>query len=476
MAAATPHSTIDPRRRNVAFLVAACFFMEIFDGTIVITAIPSISESLDARANATALIITAYLVTVAMLIPLSGWMTLRFGYRRVFLSAIVIFTLASAGCATSSSLLELVGLRVLQGVGGAMMVPVGRMVVFEAAQAPQVMRLTSFIVWPALLAPVFAPLAGGVITTYAGWRWLFLINIPLGVAAFLFAWRLIEGRASDAPPRLDRLGGLLTCGGIGGLVYTAHLASDENPAWGIAAVLGVASIAVLAVAALHLLRTDEPILDLRTLRIPTFGLAMAGTAPLWLVIGAIPFLLPLLFQTVFDWSPIKSGAVVLFVFAGNILIKPATTLLYTRFGFRNVLLAMSVLLAATSAGCGLLTADTPLAVIIPLVLVSGAARSIAMTGYSTLSLADVPAGRMRSVNALISTSQQLVNGLAVVVATLALRAGALIGDLLPGADEARASYTVAFMVLAAFALGGAYLAWRLPVSAGQQLIARPQAA
>lgn len=460
----------------MAFLVAACFFMEIFDGTVVITAIPSISESLDARANATALIITAYLVTVAVLIPLSGWMTLRFGYRRVFLSAIVIFTLASLGCAASSSLLELVVLRVLQGVGGAMMVPVGRMVVFETAQSSQVMRLMSFIVWPALLAPVIAPLAGGVITTYAGWRWLFLINIPLGVAAFAFAWRLIEGRPADAQPRLDRLGGLLTCGGIGGLVYAAHLVSDEHPAWGVAAVLGGAAIVALVVAVRHLLRTKDPILDLRTLRIPTLGLAMAGTAPLWLVIGAIPFLLPLLFQTVFDWSPIKSGAVVLFVFVGNILIKPATTLLYARFGFRNVLLAMSLLLAATSAACGLLTADTPLAAIIPLVLVSGAARSIAMTGYSTLSLADVPADQMRSVNALISTSQQLVVGLAVVVATLALRVGGLVGDLLPGADDARSSYAVAFLVLAAFALLGAWLAWRLPVSAGQALLSRPQAA
>src|ERR1700760_2034368 len=189
--------------------------MELLDGTIVITAIPKISSSLGVSPGTTGLVVTAYLVTVAVLIPLSGWMTLRYGYRGGLLSAIAIFTLASLGCAASQTFGELVAMRVLQGAGGAMMVPVGRMIVFERATKSQVMRLMAYIVWPALLAPVIAPLAGGLITTYTSWRWLFLINVPLGVVAFVCALRLIPAVRPGQVPGLDGLGAVLTCLGLG---------------------------------------------------------------------------------------------------------------------------------------------------------------------------------------------------------------------------------------------------------------------
>jgi EmrB/QacA subfamily drug resistance transporter len=398
------------RMRNVALLVAGCFFMELFDGTIVVTAIPRISSSLGITAGAAGLVVTAYLVTVAVLIPLSAWLTLRHGYRRVLLSAITIFTLASLGCAASQSFGELVAMRVLQAVGGAMMVPVGRMIVFERADKSQVMRLMSYIVWPALIAPVIAPLAGGFITTYADWRWLFLINVPLGAIGLVAAWRLVHGRPAEAPPPLDRWGVLLSCGGLTALTWTAHLIADSRPPWPLVAALGVASVLLLAAGVWHMLRVPAPLVDLRTLRIPTFGNAMLGSSLVWLVIGAIPFLLPLLFQTVFGWSPITSGALVLFVFVGNIAIKPATSFLYRRYGFRRVLLAASVCLSVTAIGCGLLTASTPVVAIALLTLISGAARSVSMTGYSTLALSDVPSSQMRAANALTSTAQQLFTG------------------------------------------------------------------
>ncbi|HUA72450.1 MAG TPA: MFS transporter [Solirubrobacteraceae bacterium] len=460
--------SIDRRARNIALLVAACFFMELLDGTIVITAIPRISASLGVSPGTGGLVVTAYLVTVAVLIPLSGWMTLRYGYRWVLLSAIAIFTLASLGCAASETFGELVAMRVLQGAGGAMMVPVGRMVVFERAPKSQVMRLMSYIVWPALLAPVIAPLAGGVITTYASWRWMFLINVPLGIAGVIFAWRLIDGRPAEAPPRLDVAGVLLTCGGLAGLTYAAHLASDARPPWPLVAALGLASIALLTTATLHLLRTETPLVDLRTLKIPTFGNAMVGSSLIWLVIGSIPFLLPLLFQTVFGWSPIKSGALVLFVFVGNIAIKPLTTPMYGNYGFRRVLLAASVVLTLTTIGCALLTAGTPLVVIALLTLVSGAARSVSMTGYTTLALSDVPTAQMRTANALASTAQQLFTGLAVVLATLALRLGDAIGRA--GTSHGpRFAYVIAFLVITVVGAIATVVAFRLHPSAGDAL-------
>ncbi len=467
---------IDRHIRNIALLVAACFFMELLDGTIVITAVPKISSSFGVSPATTGLVVTAYLVTVAALIPVSGWMTLRYGYRLVLLSAIALFTIASLGCAASQTFGELVAMRVLQGAGGALMVPVGRMVVFERAEKSQVMRLMSYIVWPALLAPVIAPLAGGVITTYASWRWIFLINAPLGIAGLIFAARLIHGRSAEVPPRLDIVGVLLLCGGLGALTYAAHLASDAHPSWLLVGSLGLASVVLLVVAMRHLLRVSAPVVDVRTLRMPTFGIAMVGSSLIWLVIGAIPFLLPLLFQTVFGWSPIRSGALVLFVFVGNIAIKPLTTAMYSGHGFRRVLLVASACLALTSVGCALLTADTPVVVIAALALVSGAARSVSMTGYSTLALSDVPPEQMRAANALVSTSQQLFTGLAVVMATLALRLGTAIGKFDPAAHAARFPYEVAFIVVGLVGALAVAVALRLHRSAGEVLTADASAA
>lgn len=457
---------VDRQLRNIALLVAACFFMENLDGTIVVTAIPKISGSLDVSAGSGGLIVTAYLVTLAVLIPLSAWMTARFGPRRIFLSAIVLFTIASLGCAAATSFGELIAVRVLQGAGGAMMVPVGRIVVFARAEKGQLMRVMSYIVWPGLIAPVIAPLAGGVITTYASWRWLFLINLPLGAIALALAWRLIQDTPQPPPRRLDRVGVVLTGAGLAGLTYTAHLVSGAAPDWGPVVALAVVSAVLLAAACAHLLRAEEPLVELRTLRIPTFGGALAGSSIFLLVIAAVPFLLTLLFQTVFGWSAIKSGAVVLFVFVGNIAIKPATTVIYNRFGFRRVLLVACGGLAVTVAGCALLTAATPLAVIAAVVLLSGVARSVGMTGYSTLALSDVPPASMRDANAVSATAQQLFSGLGVAVAAIALRIGAPLGDALPGATGERTAYGVAFVIMGLLALGSGAAAWRLQPGSG----------
>ena len=224
---------IDATHRNTALLVAGCFFMEMLDGTIVTTAAPQIGRSLGAPPAAIGLVVTAYLLTLAVLIPLSGWLTRRLGNRVVFLTAIALFTLASIGCAASVNLGMLVGMRVLQGAGGAMMVPVGRTMVISRAAKEDLLRVTSYVVWPGLLAPVIAPLAGGLITTYASWHWMFLINVPLGVIAFCAAWRLVtdgpDSAASGAPPPLDWAGVVLTCLGLGGLTYGAHLVALPAP-------------------------------------------------------------------------------------------------------------------------------------------------------------------------------------------------------------------------------------------------------
>ena len=459
-------SVILKRQRNTALLVAGCFFMEMLDGTIVTTASPRIGRSLHVPPTQIGLVITAYLLTLAVLIPLSGWLTRRFGNRAVFLSAIAIFTLASVACASSVSLGELVAMRVLQGAGGAMMVPVGRNMVVSAADKRDLIRTMSYVVWPGLIAPVIAPLAGGLITTYASWHWLFLINAPLGVIAFAVAWRLVENTDTITPPPLDWVGVVLTCAGLGGLTYAASLVSRTAPPPAETAAFAAVSVALLVGAGWHLSRTPHPLLNLHTLRVPTFRLSQTGGFLYWFVVGAGPFLLPLLFQTQFGWSPVRSGAVTAFIFAGNIGIKPATTPLINRFGFRPLLVASTGCMALAMAGLALISATTPLAVIAALALVSGVARSAALTVYNTVGMAEIEPSQMRDANTLAATTTQLASGLSIAAATIALRLGGPLGRLLPGTPTGKTAYAVAFLLLALIAAAAMVLALRLHPQAG----------
>jgi EmrB/QacA subfamily drug resistance transporter len=428
-------------------LVAGCFFIEIMDGTLVSTSAPRIGRALGVSSSAVGLVVTAYLVTLAVLIPMSGWLASRLGVRRVFLAAIVVFTGASVLCSTSMSLGALVAWRVLQGMGGAMMTPVGRLAVLGTTAKSDLMRMISYIVWPALVAPVIAPLAGGFITTYANWRWLFLVNLPLGIIAFAVAVRLVPAVPAVAPPPLDWAGVLLTCAGLGGLTYTVSLLAQDPLPWGRVAAVGPASVAACALAMRHLLRVRHPLVDLRTLHIGTFRVAAGSGCLSIMAISAVPFLLPLLFQNVFGWSAVKSGAVVLFVFVGNIGIKPATTYIFNRWGFRTVLLLASLTLAASICAAAFVTPQTPVAVIIVISVISGAARSVSMTAYNTLSFCDVPERQMPHANALAATVQQLSAGLGVAAATVALRASSPLSRALADGTP-QAAYTIAFLLVA----------------------------
>jgi MFS family permease len=330
------------------------------------------------------------------------------------------------------------------------------------------------IAWPGLVAPVIAPLAGGVILTVANWHWLFLINLPLGAVAFAVAWRLIRSAHEPPPPRLDRVGVALTCGGLAGLTYTAHLVSEPAIPWASAAAVGAASALVLAASVRHLLRAPAPLVNLRTLRIPTFGAAIGGSGVFWLVVGSVPFLLPLLFQTVFGWSPIKSGALVLFLFVGNIGIKPATTWMLFRFNFRPLLVATTAALAVTVVACGFIAAATPLPLIALVVLLGGVTRSVGLTCYATMAFSDVPQAQMRDANTLLATNQQLAAGLGIALATVLLRIGRPLGGLFAVHPGHEAPFTVAFVLLALLALVPIGGALRLHPTAGDSV--RPSAA
>jgi hypothetical protein len=245
--------------------------------------------------------------------------------------------------------------------------------------------------------------------------------------------------------------------------------AEDSPSWGVASALGVAAAVLLVAATRHLLRIPAPLVNLRVLQIPTLGTTIAGQVLFLFTTASVPFLLTLLFQDVFGWSPVKAGALVIGVFVGNIAIKPATTPLINSFGFRPVLLAATVILAVTSVACGLLTAGTPIPAIAALAVISGAARSTGMTVYSTMAFSDVPPDRMRDANTLSSTVLMLGAGLGIAASSIAVRAGGPLGDVLPGRQGAGTAYTIAFAVMALFAAAAAACALRLDRTAGDAL-------
>jgi EmrB/QacA subfamily drug resistance transporter len=454
--------------RAMALLVAGAFFMEILDATIITPAIPLMATSFGINPVDVNVAISAYLVTVAVLIPASGWMADRFGARPVFAAAIAIFTLASVGCAASVSLPMLVAMRVLQGVGGAMMVPVGRLAVLRFSGKANLVRAIALLTWPALAAPVVAPVLGGAIATLGSWRWIFVVNIPIGIVGFLLALKLIRGAASPSPRPLDWRGLAALGAGIAAALIALERIRVTGTDWLLVAIGAGVAAGSLAAAAWHLLRYRYPLVQLRVLRVSTLRITVSAGSLYRLVITAVPFLLPLQFQLVFGWTPLAAGLLVAALFAGNIAIKPATTPLMRRYGIRRVLLVNAVV----SVGCfGLLAVITPtmpIAVIVAILFVSGALRSIGFTAYNSLAFSDVDGDELTHANTLNAAVQELAAGLGIAVAALALSTFTpLVADHGPGA-----AYGLTFLLLGALMVVTIVETLRLPRDAGSAVTAR----
>jgi EmrB/QacA subfamily drug resistance transporter len=431
------------RAAALAVLVAGTFFMELLDGTIVATAAPAMGRDLGVGSAAIGVAITAYMVTLAVVIPVSGWVTDRIGSRTVFVAAIAVFTLASALCAASLSLGELTGWRILQGVGGAFMVPVGRLVVLRGAGRANLVTAIAVLTWPALAAPIVAPFLGGLLVDTLSWHWIFLINIPLGLIAVVTALLLVpQERAADRIP-FDWLGSVFAWVGLGSLVVMASLLSLDDVPVVAAVVAGIAGALACALGILHVRRAEHPILVLDSFRLETFRVAHAGGSLFRLAVNAVPFVLPLLFQDVWGRSAVQAGASVLWVFVGNLGIKPATTPFLRAFGYRPVIIASSGLETVTVVLMIFLTPQTPYWLLALLLVVCGASRSVGFTAYNTMAFADIEPEDMTRANTLSSTVQQVAAGFGVAVAAVALRAAAGLGG-----PRSSAPYNVTLAVVA----------------------------
>ena len=466
MPPSVPPSSYD---RVVPLIVAVALFMENMDSTVIATSLPAIARALGTNPLALKLAVTSYLLALAICIPASGWTADRFGARHIFRIAIGVFVLGSIGCALSRSLEEFVLARIVQGMGGAMMTPVGRLILVRSIDKRLLVHAMSLVTIPALVGPICGPPLGGFITTYASWHWIFIINVPIGLAGLAMATRYIPDVRTERPAPFDFVGFILSGLGIGGLAFGLSVMGLEFlPIGVVAALLGVgaASAAAYIVYARH---KAAPILDLGLLKLPTFRASILGGFLFRLGIGALPFLLPLLLQLGFDMTPFQSGLITFTGALGSMFMKAAVAGVLRRLGYRPVLIYNSLLSAAFLAACASFVPGMPFAAMIVILLSGGFFRSLQFTSINTLAYAEIEPQLMSRATTLVSVAQQLSlsTGVAVgalaVETTLRLKHGTTMGAM---------DFPPAFLAVGALSASAAFVFARLPPDAGAELSGR----
>ena len=440
-----------PKSTAISILVATAFFMENLDGTVIATALPQMGNSFHVSPVDLNIGMTAYLLMLAVFIPISGWVADRVGARTVFVSAIAVFTLSSILCGLSNGILAFTAARIVQGIGGAMMVPVGRLVVLRTTEKHNLMDAIAYITWPALVAPVVGPPVGGYITTYFSWHWIFFLNVPLGVIGMALSFLLIPNLREDQVKPFDMIGFLLSALASVTFMYGMELVGRENATWGPPSAYLICGLVLGALAVLHFRRVATPLLSLALLKIKTFAITLEGGSLFRVAISVSPFLLPLMFQVGFGLNAFQSGVLMLGLFIGNLVMKSATTAVLRRFGFRSVLIWNGILTAILMLGCAVLFPQSTRTFILAVLFVNGACRSMQFTCLSTLAFADVPKPEMSSATSFFSMITQMSMGMGVAVGAILLRVAGLLDGNAHGAPTTK-EFHIAFVFVAALTL------------------------
>lgn len=454
------------------YIVATTYFMESLDTTIIATALPQMARSFHVGPNEVSLGMTAYMLALAVLIPISGWIADRHGTRTIFGSAVVIFTIASVLCGSASSVSAFTAARILQGMGGAMMVPVGRMIVARNTDHAHMLRAISAITWPAIVAPVVGPTVGGFIATYASWHWVFFLNVPFSIAVFVAIAVYVPNQPGQRASRLDVRGLLLTSAALALLLYGMELASHAHTSLLLAGGIIAAGFIIGILAVHHLRRAAQPILNLAVFRVQTYaasvwwgGIARAG-------IEAVPYLLPLLFQIGFGLSAFQSGLLLLVTATGNLGMKAFVTPIVKRFGFRRVAIFNGTAVAFSILAFASLTSPSLGAWLFLTLFAYGLTRSLQLSTLITLSYADIADDLKSSASTVWSTMQQMTTGLGIASGALCLRLASLAraGGYGPGDHRfAVIDFRFAFAATALVTLLPTIAFWRLPHDAGDRI-------
>jgi EmrB/QacA subfamily drug resistance transporter len=458
-----------PNGRAAPLIVAVSLFMENMDSTVISTSLPAIARDIGTSPLALKLAITSYLLSLAIFIPASGWTADRFGARNVFRLAIGVFVLGSIGCALSHSIEQFVIARIFQGIGGAMMTPVGRLIVVRSIDKEALLNAMSLLTIPALIGPICGPPIGGFITTYASWHWIFIINVPIGILGIALATRFIPNIRTEYPYPFDVVGFILSGLGIGGLAFGLSVVGLAFlPDWTVAVLLGVGAVCSLAYV-FYARRAPAPILDLRLLDLPTFRASIFGGFMFRLGIGAMPFLLPLLLQLGFHLTPFQSGLITFTGAVGSMFMKAAAVTVLKRLGYRNVLLYNSFISAAFLAACATFVPGIPFAVMIAVLLVGGFFRSLQFTSINTLAYAEVEPPLMSRATSMTAAAQQLSLSTGVAVGALVVE---FMLRLQHGATISAAEFPTAFLTVGALTASAALIFVRLSPDAGAELAGR----
>ena len=461
-------ATLPPKspRRLIPLIIASALFMQQLDTSILGTALPAISRSLDIDPLHLNLAITSYLLSLAVFIPISGWMADKYGSNVIFRAAILVFTIGSMFCGLANTLPELVASRILQGIGGAMMVPVGRLVLLKTTPKAELISAMVWLTMPAMMGPVLGPLVGGAIVTYTSWRWIFLVNVPMGILGIVLATIFLVDHREDSVGPLDLRGFLLMGAALVGVVFGFELIGREIVSNATITALLVGGGACLFGYVAHARRTARPIIDLGLFKLPIFTKVTCGGILLRLTAGTTPFLLPLMFQIGFGFSPIAAGMLTLASTIGSFTIRTSATRLIRFFGFRMALIASTLISTATFVIYGLFQPGTPLYLILGVLLVSGFFRGLSMTSVSTLGYADVPPPMISNASTVASVAQQLSRSFGVGAAALILNLTlAWRGTSALGPDD----FWPSFVLIGAISASSVLIFLRLPPQAGAEL-------
>lgn len=464
------HGGAEPTQnyRTVALIIATAMFMENLDATVLATALPTMARDFGVRAPEMSIALTAYLLALAMFIPASGTMADRFGARQVFRVAIGLFVAGSLACGLSPGLEWMVAARFVQGIGGAMMMPVGRLVLLRSVAKRDMVSAMSWLIMPALIGPIVGPPLGGLIVTYLDWRWIFWLNLPIGITGIILVGRFIADVRDDSPHAFDPAGFVLSGIALGCLLFGFEMASRPGDARLAGRLMGIGAVFGLLYWR-HARTTAHPILDLSLMRIPTFRLSVLGGSLTRITQGAQPFLLPLMMQLAFGLSAAQSGAMTVASAIGSFGMKGMARGILKRFGFRSSLMVMGVAGTAAYAACGLFRPGWPLPAVFAVLVASGFLMSFQFTAYNTIAYDEIGKDRMSAATSFYSTFQQLMLSLGICIGATALH----VSMVWRGRDMvAFPDFTFAFWTVTAISLTALFVNMRFDRHAGDELSGR----
>lgn len=433
---------------TVSLIVAIAFFMQNLDMTALNTAIPALAQSFGVDVVSLSTGITAYVISLAIFIPISGWIADRFGTRKVFCSAVVLFVIASILCGISVTLWQFVACRLLQGAAGAMMTPVGRLAVLKVTPKENLVTAIAYITWPGLVAPVAGPLVGGYLATYWTWHWIFFLNVPLGIFCVALAWHFIPAQEAEdsGKPQFDIFEFLLNAVALSSFMYGLDAMSHkENSLW-LSVGFVVVGISLLIYNRNYSLRITHPLIDYSVLKISTYRVTIFVGSLSRMVINVAPFLVPLMFQSGFGLTPYESGRLFLATMLGNLFMKPMTVWIMKKYNFRSVLIINGFLVAVFTLLTAFLLPTTPVLLVVIVMFLSGMFRSMQFSAITTLAFADIPQNQMTPANTFYSTVQQMSAGMGIAMGAIFLRVSTLING--SGNNYSVADFNVSFILSA----------------------------